>query len=138
VDVLHDQVVPFVLPAEVVDRSDVRVIEASHEAGLVEEHAHELGVTVQVTVDALDDDVLGKTRHSVVAGQVDLSHPADGEPLDESELREFGARAGHALVARSPGRERPSTLTRSGDCPIIGVAQVPDNMASPRPSGLDG
>ena len=84
VHVLHRDVVALLQLAEVEHLDDVRVGEAGHHLGLVDEHVHELLVVGEVGQDALDRDDLLEPFHARALGPEHLGHAADGHPLEQA------------------------------------------------------
>ena len=77
---LHDQEVNAVLGADVVERADVRVLEARDRSGFSRQPLAPLGVLVEVLGQHLDRDL---AVESGIAGAVDLAHtPGPEEPHD--------------------------------------------------------
>jgi hypothetical protein len=87
-DELHHQVVATVLLAQAEGLDDVRVVELRAQAGLVEEHLHELAVLREVVVQALHDDVLLEPGRAVDPGEVDLRRAAEREQRDQLVVAE--------------------------------------------------
>ena len=81
VDVLHREEVALIVPAKVEDLHDVGVVQPRGQAGLGDEHLHELLVVAEERPHDLDDHVFGEAFGAHGAGQVDLGHPAFGELL---------------------------------------------------------
>ena len=117
VDVLHGHVELAVLLAEVEDRHDVRVGEASRDAGLVDEHRDELGVARELRQDALDGHLLGEPVRPGALGEVHLRHPASGEPLDELVRAEpRGGFAAHVVAERITHPSADLTVPAMVEC----------------------
>ena len=70
--------------AEVEDLDDVRMGEAGHHLGLVDEHVHELLVVGQVGQDALDRHHLLEPLDAGALGPEHLRHPADRDTLEQA------------------------------------------------------
>ena len=85
-DVLHGDEVGAVGLPQLEDLDDVRMGELGGEAGLVEEHLHELVVVGEVREDALDDDELLEALDAMLLGEPDLRHPAGREALEQTIL----------------------------------------------------
>jgi hypothetical protein len=75
-DQLHHQIVGLTLAADVVERADVRVVEARDRARLALEAGADLGVVDEVRRKHLDRDFAAEPR---IARAIDLAHAAGAE-----------------------------------------------------------
>jgi len=80
---LHREEVLAVDLAQIEDRHDVGMAEADDELALVDEALDELGVARELRQDLLDDDALLEARRAFHLREIDLAHPAGGEPRTE-------------------------------------------------------
>jgi len=78
-DVVHHEKQLVVLRDDVYDRHDVRVSDARGDAGLVEEHRHELGALGEVGVETLDGEDAGGVVGFEEAARVDPCHASAGD-----------------------------------------------------------
>jgi len=83
VDVLHDDVVAAVVPAEPEHRDQVAVIQRPGERGLADQRALELGLTGELGRQHLDRDVALEPARAVRDREVDPGHPASTEAADQ-------------------------------------------------------
>src|SRR5688572_6181441 len=90
VEILHrDEVVTIDL-ADLVRLNDVRMIEASSDARLVDEHRDELGLVGEIRPKTLDDRQLAESRpcRASLYGQKHVGHAAVSELRDQLVLAE--------------------------------------------------
>jgi len=88
VDVLHDEEVRPVHRPDLVDLRDVRVLEGSDQARLVEEQRGGL-VIGQLRSSALDDDDLLEALEPELTGEPDLGHAARRQVREQRVLAEL-------------------------------------------------
>jgi hypothetical protein len=88
VDELHREVPGAVDLAKVEDLRDVAVRERRHDARLIGEQAHELGLGGEDRQHALERDRLLEPLGPSHDGPVHLGHAADGDPVEEQVLAE--------------------------------------------------
>jgi hypothetical protein len=81
--VLHDEEELLVERDDVEGGDDVGVPDAGREAGLVEEHRHELGIARELRMQALDRDRLGEADDAEQATEVHGRHPTGRDLLVE-------------------------------------------------------
>jgi hypothetical protein len=91
-EVFHHQIVAPRFDADLVGLHHVRVVEARDEAPLVEEHLAAAAVRREVFAQDLDDDQLLEPGRAPRERQVDVSHAAAPDALDEAKLAERGER----------------------------------------------
>ncbi len=102
-DILHRHEVGAVSSAELVDLDDVRVREHRGQPPLVEEHLDKLIIVNEIGANALDHQPLGEARDPWTLGEIQLSHTANGDLLEQRVAAELFAHGqdGSLACARS-------------------------------------
>ncbi len=124
VEVLHDHEEAGLVVSELVDRDDVRMMEARNDARLVEEHVAELALAGEVREHLLHDDRAIETERAFLSSEVDLRHASCREEAEQLVTTEtLGRSFSHdasRLASRPTRRELPSGPARDGVSSSVG------------------
>jgi hypothetical protein len=81
-EVLHRNPIGVVILSKVEHLGDIGVVDARGDAGLVEEHVHELVIFDEMGMDALNGDPLLKATRAVHSSEMHARHAADADLVD--------------------------------------------------------